>query len=89
MIKAIVKELSNEMKNIKHFKKLIGEFTGYKEGIEPWLTVNPNTEELNQIKKTIRGLKSKLRHKDADRQDLEEAGYVTSSNKMITSLQIG
>ncbi|XP_063430634.1 serine/threonine-protein kinase 31-like isoform X2 [Mytilus trossulus] len=74
VIKAIVKELSNEMKNIKHFKKLIGEFTGYKEGIEPWLTVNPNTEELNQIKKTIRGLKSKLRHKDADRQDLEEAG---------------
>ncbi|XP_052059491.1 serine/threonine-protein kinase 31-like isoform X3 [Mytilus californianus] len=73
VIKAIVKELSNEMKNIKHFKKLIGEFTGYKEGIEPWLTVNPNTEELSQIKKTIRGLKSKLRHKDADRQDLEEA----------------
>lgn len=60
------------MKNINHFKTLIKEFSEIKSGIEPWLTAKPNTEELTQIKKTIRGLKSKLRHKEADRQDLEE-----------------
>lgn len=72
VVKAIMKELSNEMNHINHFKNLKTEFTDTNEGIHPWLHTKPNTEELAQIKKTIRGLKSKLRHKEADRQDLVE-----------------
>lgn len=69
---AVSKELNNELKSLENLTQLKSEFKQLKEDIEPWLHVRPNLSELQDVRKQIRQLKSKLRHKMADIQDLEE-----------------
>ncbi|KAL5019065.1 hypothetical protein ScPMuIL_004787 [Solemya velum] len=69
---AVSKELNNELKSLENLTQLKSEFKQLKTDIEPWLQVRPNLSELQDVRKQIRLLKSKLRHKMADIQDLEE-----------------
>ena len=45
-------------------------------GIGQWLDAKPDTEPLKQVRQKIKTLKSKLRHKLADKQDAEEVSFV-------------
>lgn len=72
ILAAILKELRGEMKTLENLKAVVNDFTHLKSSIQPWLEVRPNLESITERRKAIRGLKSKLRHKEADRQDLEE-----------------
>lgn len=72
VLTAILKELHGEIGVLDNCRQFMGEFTNMKAGIQPWLDTEPNFEEIQECRKTIRTLKSKLRHKEADRQDMEE-----------------
>lgn len=50
--------------------------------LEKWLTTKPTVANLIDIRKIIKGLKSRLRHRLADKQDLEEVQCRTSLNKL-------
>lgn len=72
VLTAILRELQSEISTLDNFRQLVKDFTNLKSGIEPWLERSPDLEDILESKKLIRNLKSKLRHKDADLQDLEE-----------------
>ncbi|XP_033730779.1 uncharacterized protein LOC117320240, partial [Pecten maximus] len=72
ILAAILKELRGEMKTLENLKGVASDFTNLKSSIEPWLEARPNLGSITERRKAIRSLKSKLRHKEADRQDLEE-----------------
>ncbi|XP_021374415.1 serine/threonine-protein kinase 31-like isoform X2 [Mizuhopecten yessoensis] len=74
ILAAILKELRGEMKTLENLKGVASDFTNLKSSIEPWLEARPNLESITDRRKAIRSLKSKLRHKEADRQDIEESG---------------
>lgn len=52
---------------------LIAKFLVYLR-VQPWLQEKPDLSEYQTIRKKIKSLKSRLRHKLADKQDLEEEG---------------
>ena len=57
---------------LENFRSLHREFTGLKASIEPWLAKKPALTDIQENRKALRSLKSKLRHIMADKQDLEE-----------------
>ena len=57
---------------LENFRGLHREFTSLKSVIEPWLERKPTLTDIQENRKTLRSLKSKLRHLMADKQDLEE-----------------
>ncbi|XP_060063477.1 serine/threonine-protein kinase 31-like [Ylistrum balloti] len=88
IIAAILKELRGEMKTLENLKGVASDFTSLKSSIEPWLEARPNLESITERRKAIRSLKSKLRHKEADRQDLEESGDGTEEEMAEIQLEV-
>ena len=72
MIASVRRELSTEISMLENFRSLHREFTGLKASIEPWLAKKPALTDIQENRKALRSLKSKLRHIMADKQDLEE-----------------
>ena len=72
MIASVRRELTTEISTLENFRGLHREFTGLKAVIDPWLDRKPALTDIQENRKTLRGLKSKLRHIMADKQDLEE-----------------
>ncbi len=72
VIMTLLKQLQHEHRGIKQLQQLSVEYKELTVCLEPWLTEHPDVTPLKNIRKTIKGLKSKLRHKLADKQDLEE-----------------
>jgi hypothetical protein len=72
VLTAILNELHGEIGVLDNFRQFMAEFSQMKAGIEPWLDTKPNFDGVQECRKNIRSLKSKLRHKEADRQDMEE-----------------
>ena len=53
----------------------LDEFTSMKEDIAPWLESSPSLDKLNDTRKKLKSLKSKLRHTLADKADAEEVSF--------------
>ncbi|XP_033750766.1 serine/threonine-protein kinase 31-like isoform X2 [Pecten maximus] len=88
ILAAILKELRGEMKTLENLKGVASDFTNLKSSIEPWLEARPNLGSITERRKAIRSLKSKLRHKEADRQDLEESGDGTVEEMEEIQLEV-
>ncbi|XP_052262837.1 serine/threonine-protein kinase 31-like isoform X2 [Dreissena polymorpha] len=74
VIASVRKELQTEASMIENFRILRQEFYEKMKSIEPWLDNTPSFSELQENRKLLRSLKSKLRHLQADKLDLEESG---------------
>ena len=72
MLQALEKDLQIEISSIENVQKLAADFSQLKREIEPWLETRPNVDELLDMRKTLRSLRSKLRHRLADKEDVEE-----------------
>ena len=46
--------------------------------LEHWLTKRPDVSKLHTIRKTLKKLKLKFKHKQVDREDLEEVSWYIS-----------
>ena len=40
--------------------------------MSPWLQAKPDLKKVGEVRRTIKGLRSRLRHRLADKKDLEE-----------------
>ena len=40
--------------------------------MSPWLEAKPDLKKVGEVRRTIKGLRSRLRHRLADKKDLEE-----------------
>ena len=79
MIAAIQKQLQSEASMLENFTILKQEFLTRKQSIEPWLEEKPLFTEQQENRKVLRSLKSKLRHLQADKLDLEEVCVIAWS----------
>ncbi|KAH3863128.1 hypothetical protein DPMN_026106 [Dreissena polymorpha] len=70
---------------IENFRILRQEFYEKMKSIEPWLDNTPSFSELQENRKLLRSLKSKLRHLQADKLDLEEVRGFIFINKCSIS----
>ena len=64
------------MKEIVYINQCQTEYGTIQTDLQSWLTAKPDVSNLLGIQKTIKGLKSKLRHKLADKEDLEEVNAI-------------
>ena len=48
-----------------------------------WLQTKPDIKEVIEIKRSIKTLRSRLRHRLADKKDLEEVGLIESNSYSI------
>lgn len=88
ILHAVKRELDSEQKTFSDFHRYITEFKKLKDDLYPWLHQKPQLNELQESKKKVRGLKSQLRHKLADLQDIEEnEGYNDHHVKMKKELE--
>ena len=72
VLKTIVNEICSELTDIERLVALRADYSLLASQLVCWLEDKPNVVELQGVRKTIKSLKSKLRHKLADKQDLEE-----------------
>ncbi|KAK3605443.1 hypothetical protein CHS0354_007526 [Potamilus streckersoni] len=72
LLTSVRQELKTEFSTLDNFCQLQKEFTQLRDSIVPWLKDMPSLDKLQESRKVILALKSKLRHKLADKQDLEE-----------------
>lgn len=72
VVQSLQTELKNELRDLETIHGCIDDFKNLKMEVEPWLKHKPETSTLLGIRKSIRSLKSKLRHKMADIEDIEE-----------------
>ena len=42
--------------------------------MSPWLEAKPDLKKVGEVRRTIKSLRSRLRHRLADKKDLEEVG---------------
>ncbi|XP_060586126.1 serine/threonine-protein kinase 31-like isoform X2 [Ruditapes philippinarum] len=74
VIASVRKELNQEAATLENIATLHREFNTRKLSIEPWLDKPPTFSHVQENRKQVKSLRSKLRHLQADKQDLEESG---------------
>ncbi|XP_041364703.1 serine/threonine-protein kinase 31-like [Gigantopelta aegis] len=84
MLQALEKDLQSEISSIENVQKLATDFSQLRKEIEPWLETRPNVDELQDVRKSLRALRSKLRHRLADKEDVEENESDPSAMTEIT-----
>ncbi|XP_062615435.1 serine/threonine-protein kinase 31-like isoform X2 [Saccostrea cucullata] len=87
VLTAILNELHGEIGVLDNCRQFMAEFSQMKAGIEPWLDIKPNFDDIQECRKNIRSLKSKLRHMEADRLDLEESGENEEEKVLKTEIE--
>ena len=69
---AVMDEMKQEESDIERLLKMKDENQEQKKSISTWLHDKPDISQIKNVRKTIRSLKSKLRHLLADIEDIKE-----------------
>ncbi|CAH1793847.1 unnamed protein product [Owenia fusiformis] len=73
VVQALLREMRDEeLRDIEELSRLNIEYKLMHQSLSRWLNDTPDMSDINTVRKTIKALKSKLRHKIADKSDLEE-----------------
>jgi len=73
VVKSLVRDLQQELDDIIHLQSLSEQYQEQRTNLAPWLDVRPDTvDKLHAVMSSVAALKSKLRHRIADCQDLQE-----------------
>lgn len=73
-VHALVKALVKEKQTLASLAQVCDNFTTMAAQLNPWLNNRPDVSCLQTIMKEVKGHRSRLRHKLADKKDLEEVG---------------
>ena len=72
LVQAIHRDLKSQILCLNDLIRYESEFRTMRSSIDDWLDKKPNVDKLLESRQTLKGLKSKLRHKLADKHDAEE-----------------
>jgi len=76
VVKMLVRELQQELDDIIRLQLLTDQYQEQSTSLEPWLDVRPDTvDKLRAVVSNVAALKSRLRHRIADCQDLQEVSW--------------
>ena len=85
LVQTVQRDLKAEILCVNNFIRLQSEFRIMRAGMEAWLDRKPSVDKLLENRQVLRSLKSKLRHKLADKHDAEEVGtYLTGRCEFCT-----
>ncbi|XP_035669020.1 serine/threonine-protein kinase 31-like isoform X2 [Branchiostoma floridae] len=85
VVNMLLNDLRGEIADIHKLQGLLARNLKCKEDMSRWITNQPDLEPLRLVKKEIRALKSEIRHKMADKQDLEEEGCTGAQLQQVES----
>ena len=71
----LTKELRRELASIDTLVELYNHHKALSLGLEPWMNAKPDVSDMQDVQREIKGLRSRLRHKLADKHDMDEVGY--------------
>jgi len=78
VVKLLVGELQKELDDIVHLQSLSEHYQEQSASLVPWLDTRPDAiDKLRAVMSNIAALKSKLRHRIADCEDLQEVSYAS------------
>ncbi|XP_019639416.1 PREDICTED: serine/threonine-protein kinase 31-like [Branchiostoma belcheri] len=83
VVNMLLNDLRGEMADIHKLQGLLARNVKCRDDMTRWLTSQPDLEPLRQVKKEIRAIKSEIRHKMADKQDLEEEGVTGAQLQQV------
>ncbi|XP_078660032.1 serine/threonine-protein kinase 31-like [Branchiostoma floridae x Branchiostoma belcheri] len=83
VVNMLLNDLRGEMADIHKLQGLLARNVKCRDDMTRWLSSQPDLEPLRQVKKEIRALKSEIRHKMADKQDLEEEGVTGAQLQQV------
>lgn len=72
LVRTLMMCCMQKLEQLDKLRQLKCHYDTLQQQLQPWLTNKPDLNELHSLRKTLRSLKSKLRHRLADKQDLEE-----------------
>ncbi|XP_065051342.1 serine/threonine-protein kinase 31-like [Rhopilema esculentum] len=73
LVSSLIHCINGELEDIETLSgRLIDSYEGKKIEIEKWIATKPDISKLKETKASLKSLKSKFRHKQADRKDCEE-----------------
>lgn len=82
-IKALIGELSKELQEIQELRdNLVINYKGLQTDMGSWLETKPDIKKVIEIKRSIKTLRSRLRHRLADKKDLEEGDEPETSEDL-------
>ena len=70
----LTKELRRELASIETLTDLYNHHEKLSKELEPWMNSKPDVSEMQTVQRDIKGLRSRLRHKLADKHDMDEVG---------------
>jgi len=80
---ALVAEHKREMTDIQELRDhLVAKYKNLQADMIPWLGSKPDVKKMGDIRRTIKSLRSKLRHRLADKKDLEEGDELESPEEL-------
>ncbi|XP_035826191.1 uncharacterized protein LOC101859106 isoform X2 [Aplysia californica] len=68
----LLQDLRQESACVDQLTSMLSEFSAMREAVTPWLHSAPSLDKLQAVRSKLKSLKSKLRHKLADKADAEE-----------------
>ncbi|XP_066303854.1 serine/threonine-protein kinase 31-like isoform X2 [Branchiostoma lanceolatum] len=83
VVNMLLNDLRGEIADIHKLQGLLARNLKCQEDMSRWITSQPDLEPLRLVKKEIRALKSEIRHKMADKQDLEEEDFTGAQLQQV------
>ncbi|CAB4024373.1 Hypothetical predicted protein, partial [Paramuricea clavata] len=80
LIKCLKKELLQELTDIKQLRSRAEECVRNQGDLEASMSKEPDVSKILEVRKNVKALKSKFRHKLADKKDLEESDGTIDEN---------
>ncbi|XP_078366669.1 serine/threonine-protein kinase 31-like isoform X1 [Oculina patagonica] len=72
-LKALAMELNRELADIQELRdNLMTKYRSLQADMSPWLEAKPDVKKMGEVRRAIKSLRSRLRHRLADKKDLEE-----------------
>lgn len=80
-VKALISELSKELQDVRELRdNLVINYRTLQADMGKWLETKPDIKKAIEIKRIIKTLRSRLRHRLADKKDLEEVGLTNKES---------
>lgn len=82
-ITTLITEIEREISDIKELRDhLVANYRNLQADMTPWLGSKPDIKKVGEVRRKIKSLRSRLRHRLADKKDLEEGDEVENPDEL-------
>ncbi|XP_073232753.1 serine/threonine-protein kinase 31-like [Porites lutea] len=83
-ITTLITEIEREVSDIKELRDhLVANYRNLQADMTPWLGSKPDIKKVGDVRRKIKSLRSRLRHRLADKKDLEEGDEAENPDELL------